>query len=169
MAVLSLARFSPRETTHLVFSRSDYVPLRFGRFCACSIACETLRAHRASGICLEGFSHRPAIDCLLPSPIGYWIYEAPRDGEPAPYADRNCCLRWDFPFLQGLGRDRVLDVPRTREFLNILLDHPKGEKALLELHLHGRLNLASHPKLRFQQCNAARHDDHIHYQIRNSR
>lgn len=101
-----------------------------------------------------------------PSPIGYWIYEAPRKGEPEPYADRDCFLRWDFPILQGIRRDRVLDVARTREFLETLLKHSSSEKVLLELHLHHRFGLSSNPKVKFQQCNAARHDDHIHFQIR---
>jgi hypothetical protein len=37
-------------------------------------------------------------------------------------------------------------------------------KILLEPHLRDRLGLTS-SKIRFQGCNAARHDDHLHLQL----
>jgi len=107
---------------------------------------------------------RPERYTSSPSPIGYWIYEAPKSGEAAPYADRDCLLRWDFGWIQGLNRHREFDPVRTRTFLRILLAQPETERILLELHLQNRLGLAD-SKLRFQQCQAARHDDHIHYQV----
>ena len=110
----------------------------------------------------RGFEDVPA---LSPSPIGYWVYEPPEPGEAAPYRGRGSWLRWDFGFLQEMNRGREFDARRTAEFLRLLLDHPETEKVLLEIHLQERLQLES-PKLRFQQLNAARHDDHVHYQIR---
>ncbi|MBI1311665.1 hypothetical protein GC176_10255 [bacterium] len=110
----------------------------------------------------RGFEDVPA---LSPSPIGYWIYEAPRPNEAAPYRGLRSWLRWDFDFLQGMNREREFDERRTADFLQLLIDRPETEKIILELHLQNRLQLAS-PKLKFQQLNAARHDDHIHFQIR---
>ncbi len=104
---------------------------------------------------------------MSPSAIGYWIYEAPQPGEANPYANKGCWLRWDFPWFQNLNRQREFDPVRTRTFLRILLSQPETEKVLLELHLQHRMGL-SHPKLRFQQCMAARHDDHIHFQVSQS-
>lgn len=108
---------------------------------------------------------KPDQPALSPSPIGYWIYEPPEGAEPDPYAGKGCWLRWDFAPFQGLGRHREFDAERTRRFLRILLAQPETEKLLLELHLQRRMGL-SDPKLKFQQCMAARHDDHIHFQIR---
>ncbi len=100
-----------------------------------------------------------------PSPIGYWIYEAPEKGEPAPYQGRRSPLRWDMPVLQGVNRHRELDEARTRELVRALLRQPGAEKILLEVHLQQRLKV-SDPRVRFQGINAARHDDHIHFQVR---
>jgi len=102
---------------------------------------------------------------LSPSPIGYWVYEPPKDDEPAPYVNQSCLLRWDFDILQNIGRDRLVDLPKTHDFLRILLEHSRTDKVLLELHLHSRFGFPEHPLLKFQQCNAARHDDHLHFQI----
>ena len=41
-----------------------------------------------------------------------------------------------------------------------------GGKILLEPHLAHRLGVEGRPNIRFQGCRAARHDDHIHVQIR---
>jgi hypothetical protein len=101
---------------------------------------------------------------VSPSPIGYWVYESPKPGEPAPHQGKPSWFRWDLPVLQGVNRDRELDEERTRDLLRTLLRHPETEKILLEIHLQQRLNV-SHPKLRFQQRQAARHDDHLHLQV----
>ena len=97
----------------------------------------------------------------LPSPLGYFAFE------PGPTAcpDRWPTLRWDLDWLQPLWRDALLDVARTRTAVEWLLSDPRTGKVLLEPHLQDRLRL-DHPKLRFQGCRAARHDDHIHVQLR---
>lgn len=99
-----------------------------------------------------------------PSPIGYGIYEAPRDGEPQPYRDKFSWLRWDFPWVQGMRGGVRLDRERTRDLVRFLLEDSRTSKILLEVHLHRRLGVA-HRKLRFQQLQAARHDDHIHVRV----
>jgi hypothetical protein len=109
--------------------------------------------------------HRNGTYTWSPSPIGYWVYEAPERGEPAPYRGRPSLFRWDLPMLQGVNRERELDEPRTRELIRILLRQPEAERMLLEIHLQQRLKVY-HSKLRFQQLQAARHDDHIHFQVR---
>jgi hypothetical protein len=102
---------------------------------------------------------------LSPSPLGYWVYEPPKPDEPAPYKGKPSPFRWDMPFLQGVNRDRKLDEKRTRDLLKTLLEQPGTEKILLEIHLQERLKV-SHPRLRFQQRQAARHDDHLHLQVK---
>lgn len=95
-----------------------------------------------------------------PSPVGYWGYENGPTDCPATWRD----LRWDMTALQSLWPDLTLDPARTKSLIATLLADPRTEKILLEPHLARSLNL-SHPKLRFQGCRAARHDDHLHLQI----
>ncbi len=97
-----------------------------------------------------------------PSPIGYWVYEGPKEGEKS--ACKDSFLRWDFPWLQGMNRDRKFAPEVTRDILREMAEHPKTQKILLEPHLKTRLGLTS-TKIRFQGCHAARHDDHLHLQI----
>jgi hypothetical protein len=104
----------------------------------------------------------------MKSPIGYWGYTQPRDGEPMPCANYNkVSLRWDFDFLQGALPQYRLEPERTAFLLNWLTNEGRQyglEKILLEPHIKSRLNLKS-DLIRFQGCRAARHDDHIHLQV----
>lgn len=59
---------------------------------------------------------------------------------------------------------RTLDTARTREALLWLARDDRVKKILIEPHILERLNI-QHPKIRFQGCRAARHDDHIHFQL----
>ena len=94
------------------------------------------------------------------APLGYFAFEpGPSDCPP-----RRLTMRWDLDWLQPLWRDLVLDAPRSAAQVAWLLDDPRVGKVFLEPHLQERLGLAD-PKLRFQGCRAARHDDHIHFQL----
>ena len=99
-----------------------------------------------------------------PSPVGYWVSEQPRPGEPMPCRGRRSWLRWDFAWLQPLLAEEW-DGARTGAALRWLLERPSVERVLLEPHLQQRLGLV-HDKLRFQGCHAARHDDHFHLSMR---
>lgn len=94
------------------------------------------------------------------SPIGYFAFE---DG-PTDCPDSVPTLRWNLSWLQGFWPDLLLDRPRMRSALLWLSADPRVGKVLLEPHLKARLDLGS-PKIRFQGCRAARHDDHIHVQL----
>ena len=112
----------------------------------------------------------PPSATITPSPIGYWGFEQPRAGDPAPCAGRSTLLtlRWDMDWLQGLWPERTLDVSANRAMIRWLSGNGRRhgvEKVLLEPHLQRRLGVAG-PMVRFQGCRAARHDDHVHVQIR---
>jgi murein endopeptidase len=100
-----------------------------------------------------------------PSPIGYWVYEAPRPSEPRPCSDAEGWLRWDLPWLQWLGASCELDEEATRDTIMSFAAQPEVEKILIEQHLIERLKITSN-KVRFQGCRAARHDDHFHVHFR---
>ncbi len=96
------------------------------------------------------------------SPIGYFAFELPGDPVCPP---ARLTLRWQFAWLQPLWPDRPLNAARTETLLRATLSHPKLDRLFLEPPLAAQLGVQAHPKLRFQGCRAARHDDHIHMQI----
>ena len=103
-------------------------------------------------------------------PLGYWAYAGPETGESAPCRGRTpaLSLRWDFDWLQPLFQDRQLDPARTGEMIAWLVANAERGavgKILLEPHLKDRLGLTS-DLIRFQGCRAARHDDHLHVELR---
>ncbi|SDX89110.1 hypothetical protein SAMN05444358_11453 [Ruegeria halocynthiae] len=94
------------------------------------------------------------------SPIGYFAFE---DG-PTECSKSWPSLRWDFGFVQPVWRSYELDTERTRTVMQVLSADARVGKIFIEPHLVSRLGVA-HNKVRFQGCRAARHDDHIHFQM----
>ena len=109
--------------------------------------------------------YRNARGAYLPgrtrSPIGYFAFEqGPTECESRPMS-----LRWDLDALQPIWADWTLDESRTRHALELLSSDPRIDRLFLEPHLKDRMDITS-SKVRFQGCRAARHDDHIHIQVR---
>ena len=73
-------------------------------------------------------------------------------------------MRWNFGALQPHWHDYELEPRRMVAVLEILTADPRIQKVFVEPHLLERFGL-SDPKIRFQGCRAARHDDHIHLQV----
>lgn len=102
------------------------------------------------------------------SPIGYWGFEQPREGDPLPCGSTSGpTLRWDMQWFEWFHADVTLEPGRTRAALLWLAT--EGErlgvtKIFVEPHLQTRLNIQD-DNIRFQGCRAARHDDHIHIQL----
>lgn len=94
------------------------------------------------------------------SPIGYFAFEQ----GPTRCSDRWPSLRWNLRPLQGLWADLDIEAERTRLLIETLAKDPRVKRILLEPHLKSSLGVTS-PKVRFQGCHAARHDDHIHIQL----
>jgi len=100
-----------------------------------------------------------------PSPIGYCGYVQPGPGAPRPCEGAVSWRRWDFPWLQKWLPHLRLDEHATAALLSDLAASPRVFRVFVEPHLQARLGIA-HPKVRFQGCEAARHDDHIHVEFR---
>ncbi|URK86518.1 hypothetical protein LP421_18935 [Rhizobium sp. RCAM05350] len=103
------------------------------------------------------------------SPIGYFAFEQPDAGSPLPCAGRDDLLtfRWDLKLLQPLFADWSLDEARTRAAVQWLSSEGRAagvEKIFIEPHLVKTLAVEN-DTVRFQGCRAARHDDHIHFQV----
>lgn len=95
------------------------------------------------------------------SPIGYFAFE----NGPTDCQSTFPTLRWDLDWLQPLFPNRPLEPERTRAAVEFLIRDSRVSRIFLEPHLARSLGLSS-PKLRFQGCHAARHDDHIHFDIK---
>ncbi len=94
------------------------------------------------------------------SPFGYFAFEQ----GPTECPDRMLTLRWDLPWLQKLWPDYHLEPRRMSVALHMLGKDQRVGKIFIEPHLKSRFQAHS-PKIRFQGCRAARHDDHIHIQL----
>lgn len=94
------------------------------------------------------------------SPIGYWAFES----EGADCPDVALTLRWDMAWLQPYWHDWMLEETRLKTALDWLANDARVEKVFVEPPLAERLG-TDDPKIRFQGCRAARHDDHIHFQV----
>ena len=77
---------------------------------------------------------------------------------------------WQYTFMtkviaQDNKQDFTFDIEKTRELVNLFSTQPAIGKIFIEPHLKTRLNLTS-DKIRFHGCQAVRHDDHIHVQLK---
>lgn len=98
---------------------------------------------------------------LTRSPVGYFAFEDGPTDCPVAWPT----LRWDLAWLQPLFPMVALEPVRTRFLVVRLADDPRAGRLFLEPHLTARLE-ARHAKVRFQGCRAARHDDHLHVELR---
>lgn len=95
------------------------------------------------------------------SPLGYFAFEQGSTECSAAWPT----LRWDLAALQPLWRGYELDEVRNAAILRLLSSDSRVGKIFVEPHLVRTLGV-SHPSIRFQGCRAARHDDHIHFQLK---
>jgi hypothetical protein len=112
---------------------------------------------------------KAALNGQTRSPIGYFAFEQASAGAPLPCDGRNDLLtfRWNLRFLQPLFADWHLDEERTKAAVQWLSSDGRKmgvEKIFIEPHLAKRLAV-DNGIVRFQGCRAARHDDHIHFQV----
>lgn len=94
------------------------------------------------------------------SPIGYFDFEEGFDSCP----QNRWSTRWNLSWLQWFWPDYQLERQRTKAAVTWLANDPRVEKIFLEPHLRESLDVRF-GKVRFQGCFAARHDDHIHFQV----
>ncbi len=105
-----------------------------------------------------------------PSRSGYGVYENPFKNE---YNQINICKnkgywQYDFPKYLTLGKmhkQLTFSEKATRNLLLISANQKNISKIFIEPHLKQRLNLTN-KKIRYHGCQAVRHDDHIHIQVK---
>lgn len=106
----------------------------------------------------------------VPSWIGYGVCEEPKPGEvnrPDECAKKGF---WQYSALkeylsQESKKDFTFDAVRTKRMIDAFVQEKNLGKILIEPHLKKRLDLTS-SKIRLHGCNAVRHDDHIHVQLK---
>lgn len=100
--------------------------------------------------------------------IGYWAFEkSMKDKSPCKPSSGLLSMRWDMGWFQIFNEPYTIDKERTAEALRWLTGPGRKmgvKKIFIEPHLVKNLNVTS-PMIRFQGCKAARHDDHIHFQM----
>lgn len=106
-----------------------------------------------------------------PSFIGYGVYEEPYKNENNTPADCKRKGYWQYNILgkivpQYKSKHFTLDQGRTKFLIEILSQNNHIGKIFIEPHLKKRLTLSHDQKIRFHGCQAVRHDDHIHIQLR---
>ncbi|MEO8470643.1 MAG: hypothetical protein ABI477_00580 [Chryseolinea sp.] len=106
----------------------------------------------------------------VPSIIGYGVCEEPKDKEEniAAYCEEHG--HWQYSLLQKIvpqcnKQKFVLDEERTKDLVNGFASQKGIGRIFIERHLKKRLRIRSF-KVRFQGCEAVRHDDHIHVQLK---
>lgn len=106
----------------------------------------------------------------VPSWLGYGVCEDPRPGEFDRPKDCTEKGYWQYSFMSGTVSQKnkykyPFDPIRTKDLVNFYVSHKSIGKILIEPHLKTRLGLISN-KVRLHGCNAVRHDDHIHVQLK---
>lgn len=106
----------------------------------------------------------------IPSFIGYGICEEPKEGEENKPEDCDKKGYWQYNLLRDIVSQNnknkfTFDNKRTKELVNSFASHDGLGKIFIEPHLKIRLRLTS-SKIRFHGCQAVRHDDHIHVQLK---
>ncbi|WP_411768674.1 hypothetical protein [Winogradskyella sp. A3E31] len=102
-----------------------------------------------------------------PSISGYGVYV--NDENPTT----NRCINqgyWQYDFTKylsfGLSSDLQIDKKSTTSLLKSLVFISETQKLFIEPYLKHSLSLENESKIRFHGCQAVRHDDHIHLQIK---
>ena len=101
---------------------------------------------------------------------GYGLFENPKPNE---YNQIEKCLKngyfqYDFPKYLTLGKinnELVFSKKGTKKLIKTILESKDLGKLFIETHLKSRMNLKNN-KIRYHGCQAVRHDDHIHIQLK---
>ncbi|WP_252723847.1 hypothetical protein [Winogradskyella psychrotolerans] len=103
-----------------------------------------------------------------PSTSGYGAYA----NSDKNYSSKSCLDKgyWQYDFTKyltfGTRNDLKLDKKNTARIIDQLLSISSAQKLFIEPHLKQSLGFSLQSKIRFTGCQAVRHDDHIHFQIK---
>ncbi len=103
-----------------------------------------------------------------PSVSGYGFYSNRENNYNSKICKEKGYWQYDFPKYLTFGtiNDLKLNAKGTKLLIQKLLSHSKTQKIFIEPHLKQSLGFNNQNKIRFHGCQAVRHDDHIHLQIK---
>jgi hypothetical protein len=106
----------------------------------------------------------------VPSFIGYGVCEGPLPGEEDKPSFCKNKGYWQYGLLEHIisqkaSSDFIFDAQRTRSLITELVSRQEIGKLFIEPHLKARMKLTD-PKIRYHGCQAVRHDDHVHIQLK---
>ncbi|WP_246454808.1 hypothetical protein [Hyunsoonleella aquatilis] len=103
-----------------------------------------------------------------PSVSGYGVYANSEDNYTVKRCRNNGYRQYDFTKYLSFGTIHELDFYQegTKHLLQQLLSNSSTQKIFIEPHLKQSLGLSNEARIRFHGCQAVRHDDHIHLQIK---
>lgn len=106
-----------------------------------------------------------------PSYIGYGICEEPQENEENRPENCENLGYYQYNVLRNIvpqinKAHFIFDAGKTRSLIALFAENQSVEKIFLEPHLTTRLVLGEYKKIRFHGCQAVRHDDHFHIQIK---
>ena len=101
---------------------------------------------------------------------GYGVYEFPTKTE---YNQNEVCKnkgywQYDFPkylTLSSINKNVAFSEKGTKKLIELILKENTISKLFIEPHLKNRMHL-NNKKIKFHGCQAVRHDDHIHFQLK---
>ncbi|WP_438423684.1 hypothetical protein [Aquimarina macrocephali] len=114
--------------------------------------------------------HNYKVTNKKPSISGYGVFESPTKQE---YNQTLVCKQkgnWQYDFTKyitfgTINKGLKLSKKATKDLLLAIVKQKQIEKVFIEPHLKNRLKVQS-AKIRFHGCQAVRHDDHIHIQLK---
>ena len=103
-----------------------------------------------------------------PSIYGYGIYANSDLNTTINKCKSNGFWQYGFSKYLSLGKlnDVSFDAKQTKSLIKTLVNQKFTQKVFIEPNLKQSLGFNSESKIRFQGCQAVRHDDHIHLQIK---
>lgn len=106
-----------------------------------------------------------------PSWIGYGICEEPQENEENRPANCEQLGYYQYDILRKMVPQAnkevfTFDADKTRNLIVLFAEKKDIGKIFLEPHLKTRLVLGEYQKIRFHGCQAVRHDDHFHVQMK---
>ena len=106
---------------------------------------------------------------LKPANSGYGKYVEPQTTEYNQVKHCKSKGYWQYDFTKyvtlGSRNDLEFDSKNTKKLVTRCAQHHLTQKIFIEPHRKKRMNL-SYNNIRFHGCQAVRHDDHIHLQIK---
>ncbi len=106
-----------------------------------------------------------------PAFSGYGVFENPKENERNRTEECKTKGFWQYDFTKHMtlgsnSNDFTFDESKTKQMVMLFSKDKNIDKMLIEPHLKTRLGLENDDKIRLHGCQAVRHDDHLHIELK---